>query len=122
MGRKRNYEGFAKLVEDCMQNDKNKTGFLSADVVRTVLHAHHVPLPNDILRAAIAICPANENGEIQYEQLINSMNWRDAPVQAMQYKEISDDPNWSGTRQDKTCVSNINYIAMLDEFFGKKSS
>jgi len=50
------------------------------------------------------------------------MNWRDAPVPPMQYQQISDDPTWSGTKQDKTSVSRINYLAMLDDFFGKKSS
>ncbi|XP_033759887.1 EF-hand domain-containing family member C2-like [Pecten maximus] len=120
--RKRNYEGFAKLVEDCMQNDKHKTGFLDVDTVRTVFHAHHVPLPDDIIRATLAIAPANEKGEVQYTELVNSMNWRDAPVPPMQHKAVPDDSNWSGTKQDKNAVSNINYLRLLDDIFGKKSS
>lgn len=31
-----------------------RCGFLDGETIRTVFHAHHVPLPDDLLRAAIA--------------------------------------------------------------------
>ncbi|XP_076099003.1 EF-hand domain-containing family member C2-like isoform X1 [Mytilus galloprovincialis] len=120
--RKRNYEGFSKLVEDCQQHDQGKQGFLDPETVRTVLHAHHVPLPDDLLRAGIAMTPANERGEVQYAALINQMNWRDAPVPPMQYQPIVDDSQWQGTNQsNKISVSRICYNVLLEDFFGKSS-
>ena len=32
-----------------------RQGFLDAEMLRTVLHAHHVPLPDDLLRAGISM-------------------------------------------------------------------
>ncbi|KAJ8310194.1 hypothetical protein KUTeg_012059 [Tegillarca granosa] len=116
--RKRNYEGFGKLMEGCMQNDKSKEGFMDPEILRTLFHAHRVPLPDDLLRAAIAIAPANERGEICYSELIKQMNWRDCPVPPMQYTAVQDDPNWQGTKQSNA-VSRVNYVNMLDDCFGK---
>ncbi|KAK3094621.1 hypothetical protein FSP39_004130 [Pinctada imbricata] len=116
--RKRNYEGFGKLLEDCMQNDQAKSGTLDAEVVRTIVHAHHVPLPDDLLRAALSLAVANEQGAIDYKSLIAQMNWRDSPVPPMQV-EPSSDPNWQGTSQGNNSVSVVNYQNLLDDCFGK---
>lgn len=43
--RKRNYEGFAKLIESFQQADKDKSGCIDGEMVRNVFQAHHVPLP-----------------------------------------------------------------------------
>lgn len=119
--RKRNYEGFGKLLEDCMQNDKDKQGLLDGEIVRTIFRAHNVPLPDDLLRAALSMSVATEKGEVAYKNLISQMNWRDCPVPPMQY-EPSSDPNWVGTQQGKGSVSMINYQNLLDDCFGKGKS
>lgn len=50
------------------------------------------------------------------------MNWRDAPVPPMQYQPIVDDAQWQGTNQsNKASVCRVNYNALLEDFFGKKS-
>lgn len=40
---------------NCMELFIFRQGFLDPETVRTVLHAHHVPLPDDLLRAGIAM-------------------------------------------------------------------
>jgi hypothetical protein len=72
----------------------------------------------------LSICRtlANEQGQVNYQALVNQMNWRDAPVPPMQYQPIVDDAQWQGTNQsNKASVSRVNYNALLEDFFGKKS-
>ncbi|XP_071085308.1 EF-hand domain-containing family member C2-like isoform X1 [Haliotis cracherodii] len=115
--RKRNFEGFGTLVQSFLHTDKEKCGFLDGETIRTVFHAHHVPLPDDLLRAAIAAAPANENGLIQYEEFVKQINWRDFPVPPMQYQPVSEDAEWAGTAA-RNAVNAVNYRAMLSDMFG----
>ncbi|KAK3586545.1 hypothetical protein CHS0354_022677 [Potamilus streckersoni] len=117
--RKRNFEGFGKLNEEFLQNDKEKKGYLYFDVVRNVFHAQHIPLPDDLLRALLELVPANESGQIEYAPLVRQLNWRDFPVPPMQYQPINQDENWKGNTA-KNVVKEINYNALLDDLLGKK--
>lgn len=118
--RKRNYEGFAKLIESMQQEDRQKCGMLDCDVIRTVVQAHHVPLPDDLLRAVMGLVQC-EDGRVSYMDLVQQLNWRDCPVAPLQYQPVTQDDNWAGNK-DKNVVSRICYQPLLDDLFGKAKS
>lgn len=117
--RKRNYEGFAKLIESFQQADKDKSGCLDGDVIRNVFQAHHVPLPDDILRAVMSLV-TTESGGVAYNELVQQLNWRDCPIAPMQYQPVSSDDSWAGNKPGTT-VNRIVYQPLLDDIFGKQT-
>ena len=76
-------------------------------------------------RSKITICccsaPCNEAGEVNYVELLKSINWRDFPVPPMQYQPVHPDEDWKGT-QAKNEVTAVNYFALLEAIFGKPVS
>lgn len=117
--RKRNYEGFAKLIESFQQADKDKSGCLDGDIIRNVFQAHHVPLPDDILRAVMSLV-TTESGGVAYNELVQQLNWRDCPIAPMQYQPVSSDDSWAGNKPGTT-VNRIVYQPLLDDIFGKQT-
>ncbi|XP_050405661.2 EF-hand domain-containing family member C2 [Patella vulgata] len=114
--RKRNYEDFAKLLDALQYEDKDKSGQVNAEVIRSVFHAHHVPLPDDMLRAVLTIAPGDGSGNIVYSQFIKLINWKDNPAAPIQYTATQDE-GWSGT-QPKNQINSVNYMAILKDIFG----
>jgi len=119
--RKRNYESFNNLLETLQHQDRTKSGCISPEALRTIFLSHHVPLPDDMLRAILASAPRNDAGEVAYEQLLQNINWRDYPVPPMQYQPVHPDEDWKGTSA-KNEVSAVNYFALLEAIFGKPVS
>lgn len=117
--RKRNYEGFAKLIESFQQADQAKSGCLDGESIRNVFHAHHVPLPDDVLRAVMTLV-TNESGQVSYNDLVQQMNWRDSPIAPMQYQPVTSDEAWSGNK-DGAVVNRVQYNPLLEDVFGKKT-
>ncbi|XP_064615278.1 EF-hand domain-containing family member C2-like [Liolophura sinensis] len=116
--RKKNFESFGKLIEGMMQVDTAKQGILDADSVRTVFHAHHVPVPDELLRSLLG-SRMDGSGKVSYRDVIQEINWRDNPVPPSQRLAINTDENWEGTR-NKSAVQNVNYQALLQDVFGLK--
>ena len=52
--RKRNYESFNNLLETLQHQDRSRAGCISPEALRTIFLSHHVPLPDDMLRAILA--------------------------------------------------------------------
>lgn len=117
--RKRNFEGFARLVESFQQADRDKSGYLEGDVIRNVFQAHHVPLPDDLLRAVMSLV-TTESGQVAYTDLVQQLNWRDSPIAPMQYQPITTDDTWAGNKAGTT-VNQIQYQPLLDDIFGKQT-
>nr|KAG5693048.1 hypothetical protein BaRGS_028808 [Batillaria attramentaria] len=119
--RKRNYESFNNLLDSLVHQDKSKSGYIAPDVLRNVFLSHHVPLPDDILRAVLALAPTNDKGEVAYADFLNRINWRDYPVPPMQYQPVHPDEDWQGTRS-KNEVTSVNYAALLEAVFGQPAA
>ncbi|XP_053404745.1 EF-hand domain-containing family member C2-like [Mercenaria mercenaria] len=117
--RKRNYEGFAKLIESFQQADREKSGCLDSEVIRNVFQAHHVPLPDDLLRAVMSLL-TTESGQVAYMDLVQQLNWRDSPIAPMQYQPITSDDAWAGNKAGCQ-VTSIVYKPLLDAIFGKQT-
>lgn len=120
MLRKRNFEGFGKLLEACSQEDRTKAGVLSGDIIRNIFQAHHVPIPDDLLRAVITLAPAGDD-QVAYQELIQHLNWRDHPVPPMQYEPVKQDEDWAGNKPSNV-ISQISYNPLLDDLLGKQAS
>jgi len=118
--RKRNYEGFAKLIESFQMEDQQRCGMLDADTIRSIFQAHHVPMPDDVLRSLIQTM-VQENGQVAYHEFVGQLNWRDSPVAPMQYQPISSDDGWTGNKAGG-CVNNVQYGQLLDDILGKATN
>lgn len=114
--RKHNFENFTKLAEGCMHHDKERCGFLDLDAVRTVCHALRVPVPDDLLRALITKMPLNEKNQLNYNEFIQCLNWRDYPAAPVSAPTIRFDENWQGAEKDS--IQQVNYKLLLQDMFG----
>ncbi|KAL4220640.1 EF-hand domain-containing member C2 [Mactra antiquata] len=117
--RKRNYEGFAKLIESFQQADQAKSGCLDGEIIRNVFQAHHVPLPDDVLRAVMSLV-TSESGQVAYNELVQQLNWRDSPIAPMQYQPVTSDEAWAGNKAN--VVNRVQYNPLLDDIFGKQTN
>uniref|UniRef100_A0A2C9JF73 EF-hand domain-containing family member C2 n=1 Tax=Biomphalaria glabrata TaxID=6526 RepID=A0A2C9JF73_BIOGL len=117
--RKKNYEDFSILIASLRQEDKNCTGYLDRQTIRKEFIAQHVPLPDDMLQAALSVAKTatNNNEQVLYEDFINSLNWRDYPAPMIQYQPVNADDDWCGTLAQNQ-VNNINYTPLLERIFG----
>ncbi|ESP05007.1 hypothetical protein LOTGIDRAFT_211798 [Lottia gigantea] len=114
--RKNNFEDFAKLQDGLQYEDKEKSGLLNAEVIRTVFSSHHVPLPDDLVRAVLLVAPGDGSGNVSYAEFISLINWKDNPAPPVQYTATQDE-NWAGT-QTKNQIHSISYEALLKDIFG----
>jgi len=117
--RKRNFEGFGTLVSAFKHLDKSCAGVLSREAIRKEFGAQHVPLPDDMLRAALSCAAtAPDNNEcVKYEDFVRSLNWRDFPVAPVQYQPTGKAEDWCGT-QPSNQINNIHYEPLLQTIFG----
>ncbi|XP_025079463.1 EF-hand domain-containing family member C2-like isoform X2 [Pomacea canaliculata] len=106
--RKSNYDNFDSIFVSLQYQDKNKSGFVSPETVRSVFLANHVPIPKDLLGVFFEAAPSNEKGEISYAELMNQINWRDFPIPMVQQHTVQADEWWHQTK-----IGPINYLALL---------
>lgn len=58
----------------------------------------------------------NNNNCIQYEDFINTINWRDFPVPPVQYNASANE-EWTGTKKSNQ-INAVNYFPLLEKMFG----
>ncbi|BFZ06219.1 hypothetical protein BsWGS_09258 [Bradybaena similaris] len=116
--RKKNFEGFATLITSLRHLDRDCTGFLSRDIVRREFIAQHVPISDDVLRAALSVARTSEknNEAILYEDFVNSLNWRDFPALAVQYQSALSDEEWCRTKPQSK-IEQVHYQSLLQRLF-----
>ncbi|XP_005096411.1 EF-hand domain-containing family member C2 [Aplysia californica] len=121
--RKRNFEGFGTLVSAFRHLDKACCGFLDRETIRKEFGAQHVPLPDDMLRAALSVAPTAEsnNEAVKYEDFVRSLNWRDFPVPPVQYQPTGGADDWCGNKPSNQ-INNVHYEPLLQQIFGDVSS
>ncbi|XP_002735862.1 EF-hand domain-containing family member C2-like [Saccoglossus kowalevskii] len=117
--RKNNFENFAKLIESFTHHDTDASGYIDPEQVRSVCHAFHVPLPDDLLRTIISRGEMNEQGQVNYSSFIKMLNWRENPITNVQYTQppMTLDQSWSGNSPSEG-VQFVNYVALMQELFG----
>lgn len=114
--RKHNFEGFTKLNEQFVHHDKERNGCLEAETVRTVCHALHVPVPDDLMRTLISKM-MDPQGCLNYPELIKVLNWRDHPVAPTQYNTSKPEENWQGNKVENQ-IQSVNYEQLLKDLLG----
>jgi len=120
--RKRNFEGFGTLVSAFRHLDKSGAGVLNKELIRKEFGAQHVPLPDDMLRAALSVAnTATDNNDcVRYEDFVMSLNWRDFPVPPVQYQPTGGSDDWCGTKPSNQ-INDIHYEPLLQTIFGDGS-
>ncbi|CAH1781543.1 unnamed protein product [Owenia fusiformis] len=118
--RKHNFEGFTKLNEQFMHHDNSRSNTLDAETVRTVCHALHVPVADDLLRALISKI-MDPQGKVNFTELIKVLNWRDHPVAPTQYNTGARQEDWQGN-QKETLIQNVNYKQLLVDLMGSRGA
>ncbi|CAG5132092.1 unnamed protein product, partial [Candidula unifasciata] len=116
--RKKNFEGFGTLISSLRHLDKDCTGFLSRDDIRREFIAQHVPISDDMLRAALSVAKTSENNNeaILYEDFVNSFNWRDFPAPPAQYQSAVGDEEWCRSKPQSK-IEQVHYQSLLQRLF-----
>lgn len=111
--RKANFENFSRVQEQCMHYDKERTGYLDMDGLRSVCNAIKLPLQDDLLRAIISKMPTND-GLVNYASFANALNWRDHPKAPLPQKSAVVDENWQGNKPG-TAINCVNIGSLVQD-------
>lgn len=115
--RKANFENFFQVQEQCVHYDKDRSGLLDPESVRTVAHALKVPLQDDLLRALISRVPSSQPGLVDYQEFVRLLNWRDQPVATLPTQSAKVDENWQGNKVGCQ-VQKVNVGLLMQDLFG----
>lgn len=74
--RKKIFEDFQRLEEACAFEDLSKTGKISVNTMQTTCRAFKLPVSGNIL-AQLFKLSQDADGNIDYKEFINALNWRD---------------------------------------------
>ncbi|XP_069745401.1 EF-hand domain-containing family member C2 isoform X2 [Narcine bancroftii] len=116
--RKKCFEDFLQISEAFMYEDRQRTGFLPAQETRIILKGFQLPIPNDVLEEIISKFQRGD-GQVAYRNLILGLNWRENPVPPVESKVPIKLFTMSSEFPIKQ-VKNINYIALIEDLFGKQ--
>ncbi|XP_009861426.2 EFHC2 protein [Ciona intestinalis] len=121
--KKKNFEDFVRLQEAFSFEDCGNTGKLAAGELRTICRAFKFPLPEDVLQ--LLMKKLSCEGRVDYNNFVSKLNWRENPVEAVQYQNlpIKFDASWSGGDLTKSAsVSRVGYASLIEDVFGKQDS
>lgn len=110
-----NFENFEALSNQCVYTDRNRSGFITRDEIRTACRSLRVPIQSDVLGVLLAALPENEKGLVDYCHFISLINWRQCPVPEAVAADGGE--KFSGGRK-QTDISRINTEKMLADLFG----
>lgn len=82
------YEDFARIEQQCMHFDINRSGFLDGERLRTIFLSMRIPVQLDLIRSLIAALAINEAGQVDYRVLINTINWRQSRLPPPSYQQV----------------------------------
>ncbi|XP_065178970.1 EF-hand domain-containing family member C2-like [Sycon ciliatum] len=77
--KKVNFESFARLLDIFRYEDEARSGHLPRSDVRRLCMSFKVPLTKEVLGTLLDRCPRNEQDELNYEALVDAINWRQKP-------------------------------------------
>ncbi|XP_077987330.1 EF-hand domain-containing family member C2-like [Glandiceps talaboti] len=118
--RKNNFEIFGKLIETFTHQDTDSSGYIDPEQIRQVCHAFHVPIPDDLLRTIISRMEMNEQGQVNYANVVRLLNWRENPITNVKYTQppMSLDQTWTGNKPSDG-IQYVNYVALMQTLFGE---
>ncbi|XP_053313439.1 EF-hand domain-containing family member C2 [Spea bombifrons] len=114
--KKKAFENFSRLTDAFKYNDREKNSKISFQETKTICKAFKIPLADDLLRVIIQKHKEN-NGQINYLELVSGLNWRENPIPAQQKTPIKYDAEWSGGEAANS-VKRVNFLLLLNDLFG----
>eukprot|EP00118_Oscarella_pearsei_P004229 m.17710 g.17710 ORF g.17710 m.17710 type:complete len:550 (+) comp27541_c0_seq1:45-1694(+) len=70
-----NFTGFVNLESAFQHYDSDGSGKIDSDELREVCFQFNLPIDDDILRLLMEWCDADGDGQIDYEEFVNFLNW-----------------------------------------------
>ncbi|KXJ08719.1 EF-hand domain-containing family member B [Exaiptasia diaphana] len=116
--KKANYHNFNDLKAAFEHYDKDNSGMISLDELAHVCIQFNLPVEQELLKSLLATCDADKDGQINYTEFANFLNWKDQ----MPSGKKSED-NATTEEKDKTEL-NQSLSQQIDKAVGgwKKSS
>lgn len=87
--RKANYENFTNVYDACRHQDIEQKGYIDMMELHNVLRSFNIPAKQELLDAVLMRMQRNSQGQIDYKQYIDAINWRDHPVNVQKYVPVS---------------------------------
>lgn len=117
--KKKNFEDFARLQDAMVYEDMSGSGKLPAAAITTICRAFKLPLASDVVQ--ILLSNFSQDGVVDYKDLVAKLNWRENPVEAVQYQQlpIKFDASWTGNDAPNAAgVSQVGYDKFLTDVLG----
>jgi len=75
--KKANYQNFADLKAAFSFYDKDKSGTINLDKLRSICQQFNLPVQTELLEALLASCDKDKDAQINYVEFANFLNWKD---------------------------------------------
>ncbi|CAB3991030.1 Hypothetical predicted protein [Paramuricea clavata] len=87
--RKANYEHFTNVYDACRHQDIEQKGYIDMLELHNVVRSFNIPAKQELLDGVLMRMQRNSNGQVDYKQYIDAINWRDHPVSIQRYVPVS---------------------------------
>jgi len=84
--RKVNFENFSSLMDACVYQDENGSGFIHIQNLWNITKSFKVPVKDHLIQSVLTRTERNSEDEVNYKQFIEYLNWRDHPVASQKFK------------------------------------
>ncbi|XP_014676880.1 PREDICTED: EF-hand domain-containing family member C2-like [Priapulus caudatus] len=117
--RRKGFENFAQLCRGLLQRDSGRTGLLNPNEVLQVCRAFRLPAA-DMVKKLIGKIECNEQGLMNYNDLVSYLNWRENPMPVPENTDIQVEDGGSAGKSDN--LYKVNYTQFLELLMNKDTS
>ncbi|XP_031556686.1 EF-hand domain-containing family member B-like [Actinia tenebrosa] len=75
--KKANYHNFESLQAAFEHYDKDKSGKISLEELAKICTEFNLPVEDELLKSLLTYCDADQDGQINYTEFANFLNWKD---------------------------------------------
>lgn len=111
------FEDFASITDQCYHFDRDRTGRLHPERLRTIFKSMRVPVQDELLRTLMSALMTGNQTEVDYGMVVNVINWRTYRVEPAKQVTSVNDENWQGN-QPSSQIQNVNLDALLQDLTG----
>jgi len=114
--RKANFEAFDHLQRLFVHHDDDRNGYIDPTLLRCAVKSLHVPIADDVLAAIVHKMGKDAKGFVQYDELLERINWRKNPQPPLQF-EMNRRSVERVVPPPTESVAAINYNQLLKDLF-----